>query len=190
MVLDLRQLPTDLQRLLHAWIHHVCIKEMTPAELSVVRMVNVNLATAFYKRCIMLTMLHRYKPFVFLGVEREACRAHHKYYDLHGDFARPCTLPQEQLDLRDSRVMRSARDAINQLDVMRLHLMCMQVDGGFRSATPEQLARRLLAHRVKVHKHLKEQERHLFRLGHRKATRSEHMNDPTNDLTPRKWAWI
>tara|TARA_B100001250_G_scaffold164428_1_gene141416 strand:- start:126 stop:698 length:573 start_codon:yes stop_codon:yes gene_type:complete len=190
MVLDLRQLPPDLQRLLHAWIHHVCIKDMTPAELSVVRMVNVNLATAFYKRCVMLTMLDRYKPFIFLGVEREDCRRHHKYYDLHGDFQRPCRLPKEHLDLRDFRRIHATRDATNQLDVMRLELMHCQVDHGFRSFTAETLARKLLNHRVRVHQHLKEQEKHLFNLGHRRKRRSEHMNDPSHDLTPRKWAWV
>ena len=54
----------------------------------------------------------------------------------------------------------------------------------------EALARKLLDHRVKVHQHLKEQEKHLLALGSRKPERSKHMDDATNDLFPRQWAWI
>ena len=84
MVFILRELPIELRRIVLWKLHHACMR-MSPAELGVVRLVSVRLAATFYKRCIMTTMLSRYKPFVFLGVENERCRANKKYYDLHSD---------------------------------------------------------------------------------------------------------
>lgn len=192
MVFILRDLPIELRRIILWKLHHACM-QMSPAELGVVRLVSVRLAATFYKRCIMTTMLNRYKPFVFLGVENEQCRANKKYYDLHSDFQTPCTLPKEDLNLGDFWSVQAWKrlNEGNSLDLMRLELMHMQVDCGFRSFTnTEALARRLLDHRVKVHKHLKEQEKRLLSLGSRKPERSEHMDNASNDLFPRQWAWI
>lgn len=190
MVFKLRDLPIELRRIVLWKLHHACL-QMSPAELGVVRLVSVRLAATFYKRCIMTTMLNRYKPFVFLGVENERCRANKKYYDLHSDFQNPCTLPKEHLDLKDFWAIQAEKRIRDSLDLMRLELMHMQVDCGFRSFTnAEDLERKLLDHRVKVHKHLKEQEKRLLSLGPRKPERSEHMDDATTDPFPRKWAWI
>ena len=192
MVFILRDLPVELRRIVLWKLHHACM-QMSPVELGVVRLVSVRLAATFYKRCIMTTMLNRYKPFVFLGVEIEQCRANKRYYDLHSDFQTPCTLPKEHLDLRDFwRLQAEKRTSEgNNLDLMRLELMHMQVDCGFRSFTdPVALERKLLDHRVRVHQHLKEQEKRLLSLGSRKPERSEHMDDASRDLFPRQWAWI
>ena len=59
----LRDLPIELRRVVLWKLHHACM-QMSPAELGVVRLVSVRLAATFYKRCIMTTMLNRYKPFV------------------------------------------------------------------------------------------------------------------------------
>ena len=194
MVLDLRRLldalPSEVQALILDHMHRVCINEMSLTELSSrVRMVSVNFATTFYKRCMMLKMLRDYQPFVFLGVERAECRAGKTYYDFHSFFQTPCTLPNEKIDLRDSLKLDALRAHSNDLGFMWLALMHRTQKRGFASCTPEALQAKLDEHRAKVHAHLAEQERHLFSIGYRSEARSEHM-DPLDEFTPRNWAWI
>ena len=194
MVLDLARfldaLPSDVQEVILGHLHRVCINEMSLTELSELRKVNVNFATTFYKRCMMFKMLRDYQPFIFMGVEREECRAGKKYYDFHADFETPCTLPNEKLDLRDWSKLNALSVDFNDLGLMRLAMMNRQVGRGFRSCTPEALEARLTSHRAKVHAHLEEQERHLFSIDYRSETRSEHMDPLDEELCPRNWAWI
>ena len=184
---DLSSLPTELQWHIYACIHRVCIKHMTIPELSKVRMVNVRLAATFYKRCMMMTMLDRYKPFMFL-LEHDK---RHKYYDLHGHYDNPCTLPMGHLHLQLlHHTICTRKENSDNLTLMQLRMAYVTQKRGFLARSPEEIARLLLDHRTKVHLHLKQQERHLLSFKERRTTRSKHMEDDSMDLFPREWVWI
>lgn len=187
-MLAFADLPRDVRRLIRHQMLKVCVQEMTVQELGVVRLVNARMAATFYKRCMMMTMLRRYKPFFFRleGVLGD------KYYDLHKDIMAPCTLPKEHIDLRTFPRTRNnfGRASSRSMDLDRLYISYLTARQFFLARTEEQVARALLDHCIAVHKHLLEQESRLFllrRLGDRRPT---DMNSNKNDLFPRKWRWI
>lgn len=187
-MLAFADLPRDVRRLIRHQMLKVCVQEMTVQELGVVRLVNARMAATFYKRCIMMTMLRRYKPFFFRlnGVLGD------KYYDLHKDFMSPCKMPKEHVNLREYRRGLAALGppAERSIDMDRLYISYLTARQFFLHRTEEQVARALLDHRIDVHKHLMEQESHLFLLRKLGAKRPSAMNDNTHDCFPREWRWI
>ena len=181
-------LPRDVRRLIRHWALKVCVQEMTIQELGVVRLVNARMAATFYKRCIMMTMLRRYKPFFFRlnGVHGD------KYYDLHKDILEPCKLPKQHIDLRAYRGGLAALGppAERSIDMDRLYISYLTARMFFFHRTEEQVARALLDHRIEVHKHLLEQESRLFLFRRLGTKRPSDMNDNKHDLFPRAWRWI
>lgn len=186
-MLAFANLPHDVRRLIRRQMLKVCVQEMTVQELGVVRLVNARMAATFYKRCIMMTMLRRYKPFFFRlnGVLGD------KYYDLHKDFMSPCKMPKEHVNLREyrQRLLRRPR-AERSIDMDRLYISYLTGRQFFLARTEEQVARALLDHRIEVHKHLMEQEVRLFMLRRLGDRRPADMNSNKNDLFPREWRWI
>tara|TARA_B100000768_G_scaffold137698_1_gene128785 strand:- start:61 stop:588 length:528 start_codon:yes stop_codon:yes gene_type:complete len=175
-MLDLRKLPGDLQVLVFRQMHRVCVDEMTVPELSIVRLVNVGMATTFYKRCIMLTMLGRYRPFAFrLQIPGTLSR----YYDLHADYSNPCSLPKDCLDLNDCPFMNDTN-----AEFLRIKLACIF---GVRPTHDREF---MAAHRQEVCRKLRSQETKIFSIDRRKNVRQAHMDDNSDDFWPRKWVWI
>jgi len=182
-MLNLRQLPGDLQVLVFRQIHRVCVDEMTVPELSIVRLVNVGMATTFYKRCIMLTMLRRYRPFVF---RLQTPGTLSRYYDLHATYRDPCSLPKDCLNLNDCPFVENASG-----DFMRLKLACWNLLGSLGlGRTDAEVCEFLAAHRQEVCRKLRSQETNIFSIDRRKNVRHAHMDDNSNDFWPRKWVWI
>ena len=181
-------LPHDVRRLIRHQMLKVCVQEMTIPELGVVRLVNARMAATFYKRCMMMTMLRRYKPFFFRlnGVHGD------KYYDLHKDIIEPCKLPKEHIDLRTFPRARNnfGSLAMRSIDLDRLYISYLTARQFFMARTEEQVARALLDHRIDVHKHLMEQESRLFLLRRLGTKRPIDMNNNKEDLFPRAWRWI
>ena len=60
----LDELPPELRKIVVSHMYAAC-KSMTVRELCELRLVNVRMAQAFYKRCMMLTMHGRYQDFFF-----------------------------------------------------------------------------------------------------------------------------
>lgn len=186
-MLAFADLPHDVRRLIRHQMLKVCVQEMTVQELGVVRLVNARMAATFYKRCMMMTMLRRYKPFFFRlnGVLGD------KYYDLHKDIIEPCKLPKEHIDLRTfPRARSNFGQHLRNIDLDRLYISYLTARQFFLARTEEQVARALLDHRIDVHKHLMEQESRLFLLRRLGDRRPADMNSNKNDLFPRAWRWI
>lgn len=193
-------LPTDVQQLVRNVFTGACYASSVE-ELCKIRLVNVRLAATFYKRCIMLTMLKRYKPFRFPIYRKPPFPPF--YYDLFQDFGCPVKmLPKCTLDPRDSNefytsygdALRSAAEQQGaatvryyRSGVLRLQLMTM--DPAYQVENPPTDEE----HERAVREHLHEQEIKLFSFEPRprNGARIEHMNYMDDSVFhKRNWPWI
>lgn len=197
----LSTLPTEVQQLIRDAFRDACYASSVE-ELCKIRLVNVRLAATFYKRCIMLTMLERYKPFRF-PIYRPPPHPP-LYYDLFQDFRSPVKmLPRHTLDPRDSNdfyvgygdALRGAEEQYGaatvryyRSGVLRLQLMTM--DPAYHVEHPPTDEE----HERTVRDHLHKQEIELFSFAPRppNGARIAHMNYDVGDnpFYKRKWPWI
>ena len=197
----LSQLPVDVQQLVRNAFRDACYASSVE-ELCKIRLVCVRLAATFYKRCIMLTMLKRYKPFRFPIYRPPSFPP--LFYDLFQDFRCPVKmLPKCTLDPRDSNdfytgygdALRSAAEEqcarllrYYRSGVLRLQLMTM--DPAYLVENPPTDEE----HERAVRAHLHEQEVKLFSFAPRppNGARIEHMNYDVGDnpFYKREWPWV
>lgn len=197
----LSQLPVDVQQLVRNAFRDACYASSVE-ELCKIRLVCVRLAATFYKRCIMLTMLKRYKPFRFPIYRPPSFPP--LFYDLFQDFRCPVKmLPKRTLDPRDSNdfytgygdALRSAAEEQGaatvryyRSGVLRLQLMTM--DPAYLVENPPTDEE----HERAVRAHLHEQEVKLFSFAPRppNGARIEHMNYDVGDnpFYKREWPWV
>ena len=194
----LDELPPELRKLIVSHMYALC-KPMTVRQLCVLRLVNVRMAQAFYKRCIMLVLSRRYTPFILpLGEYKiEECTMDGKrfYYPLHDYFSAPTLLPRRRIDARDPEQLEELRRSAMSDEQGRANpdykqckerfalLMLYMFFIGSRSLTrrnPEHVQDLLQAHREEICVHLYSQEVQLFGLRERPTTRPKAM-DPNRE---------
>tara|TARA_B100001063_G_C16692206_1_gene517684 strand:- start:477 stop:1142 length:666 start_codon:yes stop_codon:yes gene_type:complete len=199
----LDELPPELRKLIVSHMYGLC-KPMTVRQLCVLRLVNVRMAQAFYKRCMMLVLSRRYTPFFFplTQYEQEECTIDDTrfYYPLHDYFCAPTLLPRHRIDMLDpeqredlkraafydekGRTNQDYKQSKERFVLLMLYMFFL----GSRSLTrrsPEVLQDLLRAHREEICVHLYPQEVQLFGLRERPTTRPKAM-DPDRETAPSK----
>jgi len=192
--LPLDELPPELRKLIVSRMYALC-KPMTVRQLCVLRLVNVRMAQAFYKRCMMLTLSRRYTPFMF-PLERygkeELNERGERFYPFHSFFCAPTLLPQRRIDIFD-REQHSLlrRDACHLADYQRtkesystmMLYTALLSNHALRTTSPETREGLSVTQRKDICVHLYPQEVQLFGLRERPTTRPKAM-DPirTDDL--------
>ena len=194
----LDELPPELRKMIVSHMYALC-KPMTVRQLCVLRLVNVRMAQAFYKRCIMLVLSRRYTPILFplCEYEKEECTIDGKrfYYPLHDFFCAPALLPRRRIDALDPEHMEELRRAAlydeqgranpdyNQSKERFALLMLYMFFLGSQSLTrrnTEVVQGLIQAHREEICVHLYPQEVQLFGLRERPTTRPKAM-DPSRE---------
>ena len=197
----LDELPPELRKLIVSHMYALC-KPMTVRELCVLRLVNVRMAQAFYKRCMMLVLSRRYTPIIFPLSEyekEEECSSDGKrfYYPLHDYFSAPTLLPQRRIDALNPEHMAELKSAALQRGEGQVNwdyikskerfalLMLYMFFLGSRPLTRQNLEHvqdLLQAHREEICAHLYSQEVRLFGLRERPTTRPKAMDPNRNSL--------
>tara|TARA_Y100000768_G_scaffold365638_1_gene327099 strand:+ start:1621 stop:2655 length:1035 start_codon:yes stop_codon:yes gene_type:complete len=207
----LDELPPELRKLIVSHMYALC-KPMTVRQLCVLRLVNVRMAQAFYKRCIMLVLSRRYTPILFplCEYENEECTSDGKrfYYPLHDFFCAPALLPQRRIDALNPEHMAELKSAamedkqgqvnwdyIQSKERFALLMLYMFFLGSRPLTERNQMQGLLQAHREEICVHLYPQEVQLFGLRERPTTRPKAM-DPNRETAISKcvgfnhtWAW-
>tara|TARA_B100000575_G_scaffold272062_1_gene253865 strand:- start:3884 stop:4534 length:651 start_codon:yes stop_codon:yes gene_type:complete len=185
----LDDLPPELRKLIVSHMYALC-KPMTVPQLCVLRLVNVRMAQAFYKRCMMLVLSWRYTPF-FFPLTRHETNGGRFYYPLHDYFCAPTLLPRHRIDMLDSEqqedLKRSAmcdeqgrsnwdykqsKERFALLMLYTFFLSCRPLT----RRSPEVLQDLLQAHREEICVHLYPQEVQLFGLRERPKSRPKAMD--------------
>lgn len=204
----LDELAPDLRKLIVSYMYAAC-KPMTVRQLCTLRLVNVRMAQAFYKRCIMLTLSHRYTPLMF-PLEQcgpgESNKHGGRFYPLHSFFGAPTLLPQRRIDTLDREQLDQLRRVACHLDdddkylpprppsqtpadfqrikesysLMSLYTT-MMANYALRTTSPETREELLATHRKDICVHLYPQEVQLFGLRERPTTRPKAMDPIRND---------
>jgi len=104
----LDELPADLRKLVVSHMYAAC-KRMCVSELCVLRLVNVRMAQAFYKRCMMLTMHGRYRDF-FFPIRHTIHVLPSPPFRFHAMYPDPATMPRYEVDLRQANSFLSNVD--------------------------------------------------------------------------------
>lgn len=185
----LDELPPELHTLIVSHMYALC-KSMTVRQLCVLRLVNIRMAQAFYKRCIMLILSRRYTPFLFpLGrcKEEDECF----FYPLHEYFPAPTLLPQRRIHVPNTRAVRELmRVTLYEEQGQTLPdykkckqdfnwlMLCQSLENNreLMRASPEAREERLEVHRKQICVHLHLQEMQLFGLHERPTTRPKAMD--------------
>ncbi len=175
----LEELPPDLRKLVVSHMYAAC-KRMTVSELCVLRLVNVRMAQAFYKRCMMLTMHGRYHDF-FFPIRHTQGVPHSPPFRFHAMFPDPATMPRYEVDLRQANsfiyvdlafyakvnrsistlmLMQQGRDSCRDFGPMPQH----EIDG------------HMADHKLEICKNLYPQEVRLFGLRERPLRRPKAMD--------------
>lgn len=194
----LDELPPELRKMIVSRMYALC-KPMTVRQLCVLRLVNVRMAQAFYKRCIMLVLSRRYTSFFFplSEYEKEEFTRDGKrfYYPLHDYFSAPTLLPQRRIDSLNPEHMAELKraafeneqgyvnwDYIQSKERFALLMLYMFLLGSrpLTQQDPEVLQCRLQTHREEICAHLYPQEVQLFGLRERPTRRPKAM-DPNRE---------
>lgn len=187
------ELPAELRKVIVSHMYALC-KPMTVRQLCVLRLVNVRMAQAFYKRCMMLVLSRRYAPFFFPLPQHEPNHGRF-YYPFHDAFPCPTLLPRRRIDMLDREHTEDLKRAAmcreqgrdpSVPDKERFALLMLYMFfRGSRPLTgrdPEVLQGLLQAHREEICAHLYPQEVQLFGLRVRPTTRPKAM-DPVRETS-------
>ena len=183
----LDELPPELRKLIVSCMYALC-KPMTVWQLCVLRLVNMRMAQAFYKRCMMLILSRRYTPLIF-PLERYKEEDECFFYPLHEYFSAPTLLPKRRIDVLNPGVWDELKRAALPDEAFdpdykqckeRFNLLVLYTSLGdnraLMRASPEVREARLEAHRKQICAHLYPQEVQLFGLRERPTTRPKAMD--------------
>ena len=190
----LDELPADLRKVVVSHMYAAC-KRMTVSELCVLRLVNVRMAQAFYKRCMMLTMHGRYHDF-FFPIRHTQGVTPSPPFRFHQMYPDPVTMPRYEMDLRQAtsfiHVDLHFYARINR-SMSTLTLISQGITSAlsFGPMPQHEIDAHMADHKLEICKNLYPQEVQLFGLRARPRRRPTAMDRVTTTLASRrgKFPW-
>ena len=186
----LEELPPELRKLVVSHMYAAC-KRMTVSELCVLRLVNVRMAQAFYKRCMMLTMHGRYHDF-FFPLRHTQGVTPSPPFRFHAMYPDPTTMPRYEVDLRQANSFLLDVDLAFYAKVNRSMSTLMLIQQGntstmsFGPMPQREIDAHMADHKLEICKNLYPQEVRLFGLRERPLRRPKAMDRIKIDLGYRK----